>query len=60
MDKLNSTFKINPLYETDGYKISHKAMLVQVIKLMDYLYNNSNLKLKRKHDRYKQIKTRYK
>jgi len=33
---------------------------LQVIKLMDYLYNNSNLKLKRKHDRYKQIKTRYK
>lgn len=33
---------------------------LQVIKLMDYLYNNSNLKSKRKYDRYEQIKTRYK
>ncbi len=27
MNKLNETFKINPLYEVDGYKISHKKML---------------------------------
>ncbi len=27
LDKLNQTFKINPLYETDGYKCAHKAML---------------------------------
>jgi len=33
---------------------------LQVVKLMDYLYNNSNLKLKRKYGKYKQIKTRYK
>lgn len=25
--KLNKTFKINPLYESDGYKIGHKEML---------------------------------
>jgi nicotinamide phosphoribosyltransferase len=29
MDKLNQTFKINPLYESDGYKIGHKAMLAE-------------------------------
>lgn len=27
MKKLNQTFKINPLYESDGYKVGHKAML---------------------------------
>ncbi len=27
MKKLDQTFKINPLYETDSYKIGHKAML---------------------------------
>lgn len=27
MYKLNQTFKINPLYESDGYKVGHKAML---------------------------------
>lgn len=27
MNKLNQTFKINPLYEADGYKVGHKAML---------------------------------
>lgn len=27
MQKLDKTFKINPLYETDMYKIAHKAML---------------------------------
>lgn len=27
MQKLNKTFKLNPLYETDGYKIGHKPML---------------------------------
>lgn len=27
MNKLNKTFKINPLYETDMYKIGHKLML---------------------------------
>lgn len=27
MEKLNETFKINPLYEADGYKPSHKKML---------------------------------
>ncbi len=27
MQKLNQTFKINPLYQTDGYKVGHKAML---------------------------------
>lgn len=27
MDKLNKTFKINPLYESDGYKIGHPLML---------------------------------
>lgn len=29
MNKLNKTFKINPLYETDMYKIGHKAMLAK-------------------------------
>ena len=28
MNKLNQTFKINPLYESDGYKPAHKRMLV--------------------------------
>ncbi len=27
MNKLNETFKINPLYESDGYKIGHPLML---------------------------------
>ena len=27
MEKLNKKFKINPLYESDGYKVGHKAML---------------------------------
>ena len=27
MEKLNKTFKINPLYEADGYKPSHIFML---------------------------------
>lgn len=27
MEKLNKTFKINPLYESDGYKIGHPLML---------------------------------
>jgi nicotinamide phosphoribosyltransferase len=27
MNKLDKTFKINPLYETDGYKIAHHKML---------------------------------
>lgn len=27
MNKLNKTFKINPLYEADGYKVAHKNML---------------------------------
>jgi len=27
MNKLNQTFKINPLYESDGYKPGHKKML---------------------------------
>lgn len=27
MDKLQETFKINPLYEADGYKVAHKSML---------------------------------
>ncbi len=29
MQKLNKTFKINPLYESDSYKISHKEMLAE-------------------------------
>ena len=29
MKKLNKTFKINPLYESDGYKVGHKAMLAK-------------------------------
>jgi nicotinamide phosphoribosyltransferase len=29
MNKLNTTFKINPLYESDGYKVAHKAMLAK-------------------------------
>jgi len=29
MQKLNKTFKINPLYEADSYKISHKEMLAE-------------------------------
>jgi nicotinamide phosphoribosyltransferase len=29
MEKLNKTFKINPLYESDGYKVGHKAMLAE-------------------------------
>ena len=27
MNKLQQTFKINPLYEADSYKVAHKAML---------------------------------
>ena len=27
MQKLEQTFKINPLYETDGYKVGHHRML---------------------------------
>lgn len=27
MNKLSKTFKINPLYEADGYKVAHKNML---------------------------------
>lgn len=27
MNKLNKTFKINPLYEADGYKVGHHSML---------------------------------
>lgn len=27
MNKLNKTFKLNPLYEADGYKVAHKEML---------------------------------
>jgi nicotinamide phosphoribosyltransferase len=34
MNKLNKAFRINPLYETDAYKIGHKAMLAKdTIKL---------------------------
>jgi nicotinamide phosphoribosyltransferase len=29
MNKLNQTFKINPLYEADGYKAAHKKMLAK-------------------------------
>lgn len=29
MNKLDRTFKINPLYESDGYKVGHKAMLAE-------------------------------
>lgn len=29
IQKLNETFKINPLYEADGYKVGHKKMLAQ-------------------------------
>lgn len=29
MQKLNTTFKINPLYEADSYKVGHKAMLAE-------------------------------
>jgi nicotinamide phosphoribosyltransferase len=29
MNKLDKTFKINPLYESDGYKLGHKAMLAK-------------------------------
>lgn len=29
MEKLNKTFKINPLYEADGYKVGHPLMIVQ-------------------------------
>ena len=28
LDKLNKTFKINPLYEADGYKVGHPLMIV--------------------------------
>lgn len=27
MEKLNKTFKINPLYEADGYKVGHPLMI---------------------------------
>jgi hypothetical protein len=27
MDKLNKTFKINPLYEADSYKTAHPIMI---------------------------------
>lgn len=29
MNKLNQTFRINPLYESDGYKVGHKVMLAE-------------------------------
>lgn len=29
MNKLDKVFRINPLYESDGYKIGHKAMLAR-------------------------------
>jgi nicotinamide phosphoribosyltransferase len=29
LEKLNKSFKINPLYEADSYKIGHKAMLAK-------------------------------
>ena len=29
INKLDQTFKINPLYEADGYKLGHKAMLAE-------------------------------
>ncbi len=29
MDKLNKTFKINPLYESDGYKVGHPLMIAK-------------------------------
>lgn len=29
MDKLNKTFKINPLYEADSYKVGHPLMLAE-------------------------------
>lgn len=29
MEKLNKTFKINPLYEADGYKVGHPLMIAQ-------------------------------
>jgi nicotinamide phosphoribosyltransferase len=32
MNKLNEVFKINPLYEADGYKVAHKAMLAENTK----------------------------
>jgi nicotinamide phosphoribosyltransferase len=32
MNKLNEVFKINPLYEADGYKVAHKAMLADNTK----------------------------
>ena len=28
LDKLNKTFKINPLYEADGYKVGHPLMII--------------------------------
>jgi nicotinamide phosphoribosyltransferase len=29
MEKLNKTFKINPLYEADGYKVGHPLMIAE-------------------------------
>jgi len=29
MNKLNKTFKINPLYESDGYKVGHPMMIAE-------------------------------
>jgi nicotinamide phosphoribosyltransferase len=29
MEKLNKTFKINPLYDADGYKVGHPLMITQ-------------------------------
>ena len=33
MKKLDKTFKINPLYETDGYKVGHPLMLAPNTKI---------------------------
>lgn len=44
MEKLNSTFKINPLYEADGYKISHKEMLAKGTKREYWTWIPRNLK----------------
>lgn len=44
MKKLNKTFKINPLYESDGYKLGHPSMLADNTKREYWTWIPRNLK----------------
>lgn len=44
MQKLNETFKINPLYEADGYKVGHHLMLAPGVSREAWTWIPRNLK----------------